>query len=482
MTTNAPPPPSHPSPNASAAPSSAAEAVASPPAAGSVAPPPDTDCGAKRRQADAASAPAVGSVAPSPAAGSATPPPIRFASPKLEASFREALELLDGYDFASAETWDDEITESTLLDLVISRCDDAFPIKATDLIGLVQEVSDTKNISFDGLTYHSPHRTVIRLEPVDARAALFIDEFERTSDPNVVSKVTLDGHELSVGLVRASLHFVLTMLQRGYFYDKYMPPLSGDELFLEVQHPSAIKANKASEVGYAYLFELSSLLDLRFSLSPRPSSQHEYPDSDEIEGIKNQAQRLRPLLLGAGLGPLLREFHRGTVSQDAETSLVCFVKCIEYVSATVVRERQYDDIRKRLQSPLALSPTAAYIDDLLALFEENRIFTKDHEALKLTVDRCCDPILLSQYAPKCVASLCAIKSSSKAADRKGALADLSACLSATRNLLAHAKANYELTGKECPSDQLPQLVACARIAAEQCVRWYAVQNPDLRRG
>jgi hypothetical protein len=418
----------------------------------------------------------------------------RFTPLSLETSLRNALKTFEERgevelddvalydDFTAADLPGDEVTDATVLYLELVRCDEYIAVTVADFIALAQEVSSPKDVSFDGLTYHSPQRTVIRLEAVDVRSALVIHDLESTPNQHAVSQVSIGSESVSVGLVRRSLHFALTLLMRDYHYDEYLPPLSGDDVFLEVRHARSIDANTASDIGYAYLFELGSSLELRLSLSPRSSSADEYPSEDEIQDIKSRAQRLRPLLVGAGLGPLVREYHRATISVDPENSLVCFVKCIEYVSATVVRERQYDDIRKRLQSPTALSPTAAYMDDLLALFEENRIFTKDHEALKLTVDRCCDPILLAPHAPKCVASLRTIKATSKASERKAALADLSACLSATRNQFAHAKANYELTGKECPPDQLPQLVTCATIAAEQCMRWYASQNPDLRRG
>jgi hypothetical protein len=42
-------------------------------------------------------------------------------------------------------------------------------------------------------------------------------------------------------------------------------------------------------------------------------------------------------------------------------------------------------------------------------------------------------------------------------------------LSATRNLIAHAKANYTLTGDECPSDQYEAFAVSAKLAAEQAI-------------
>ncbi len=181
------------------------------------------------------------------------------------------------------------------------------------------------------------------------------------------------------------------------------------------------------------------------------------------------------------MGALQREYNKGDASHDAEISVLCFVKCIEFVSATVVRMKQYDDFRKRLLDPDALDPDAGFIDDLLSLAEENRIFMKDSEAVRLTVERCCELRALIPEVPKFLAAYPGFKKGAKAADKKSALSEFAASLSATRNRIAHAKSNYEMTGKECPDEQMGEFAKCARLAAEQCIRWYADLNPSLRR-
>jgi hypothetical protein len=288
---------------------------------------------------------------------------------------------------------------------------------------------------------------------------------------------------LSVGMTAKSLHFGLCVVLKDYFYDKYFPPMSEEEFFLEVRHTAACDSEAAVAAAYAYLFELNTSLGLNVSEWPRMAEvdDQDYPEDQEIEQLRERATRLRPLLSGPGMHTLLREFNRGSVAPDAEAALFPFVKCIEYVSATVVRERQYEDLRRRLLTSEALNPTASFMDGLLALFEENRQFTKDFEALRLTVERCCDPLILAKHAPEFLTVLRVVSPSSKPAERRQALGELSSCLSATRNQLAHAKANYELTGKECPASELWSLVACAKLAAEQCICWYASQNPGLRR-
>ena len=151
-------------------------------------------------------------------------------------------------------------------------------------------------------------------------------------------------------------------------------------------------------------------------------------------------------------------------------------------ATTVVREKQYEDLRKRLLSREALNPNADYLDGLLRLVEENRVLKRDAEALKLSIERCCDSVPMASHAPKYLSRLGAVSAQSSSEDRKSALSDLADALTATRNQLAHAKANYRSTGKECPPEQIDSLVACAKLAAEQCIRWYAARSPELRRG
>jgi hypothetical protein len=60
------------------------------------------------------------------------------------------------------------------------------------------------------------------------------------------------------------------------------------------------------------------------------------------------------------------------------------------------------------------------------------------------------------------------------------LNNISLCITDTRNEIAHAKANYQTKGNECPSDQREQLANSLSIIARQMIRWFAAQ-PDFKR-
>ena len=77
--------------------------------------------------------------------------------------------------------------------------------------------------------------------------------------------------------------------------------------------------------------------------------------------------------------------------------LLC--KVFEYVSQTVVRQKITDIIRTKLMSPSAIEPNANYILELENLFEEQKTFKKDREAIKLTIVTCCDSTELAKVSP-----------------------------------------------------------------------------------
>ncbi len=410
-----------------------------------------------------------------------------FSDIALEKDLNEALVLLDeaveveldgctlsaNHNFS--ELPDLEISGSTPLCLTFPYSE-GISLSVNDFITLAREVT-SKSTSFDGLVYCSESLAIISIEPANTKAHSFVEQLSSNTF-NVQIELTSPYDGVKVGLITESLAFAASVVVKEFYFDKYLPPITGHELFVAISHSGTVNSDKAIEIVYAYLFELSSSLQLQFVLSTHPLESIWPPNENELE--ESNLSRLRPLMIGPGLGVLLRDFHRGNVSNEPETAIIEYVKCLEYISTTVVRERQYDDLRKRLMSPSALNPTAAFMDSLMTLCEKNRIFKKDHEALQLTVEKCCDANELLPFAPKFLVSRFPT-TDRKQNEINPLLTEFAATLSATRNQLSHSKANYEPTGKECPTDQLSILAECARVATEQCIRWYAAQNPDLRR-
>ncbi len=93
---------------------------------------------------------------------------------------------------------------------------------------------------------------------------------------------------------------------------------------------------------------------------------------------------------------------------------------------------------------------------------------------------CCEASDLSRVAPPFLSKLRGVSPEDAPKKKEEALAELGASLYATRNRIAHAKANYEPTGEECPEEQLADFAECAKLAAQQAVRWYHSRHQDAR--
>lgn len=288
---------------------------------------------------------------------------------------------------------------------------------------------------------------------------------------------SLDEKEVTCALVKKFTLFGPAIAASGT-YDKYLPPVLDDDLFVEIRFSGGIQEKEARALFEAYVFELSSSLGVDLAESPRPDIVDEDPDLYD-HGIYLSETRLRPLLSGKGMMELLALYNRAIAAPN-EVKILYLTKVIEYVAQTVVEERANEAIRTKLLSSRSLNPDAAYLAELRAVVEEQRHFRKDREAVRQTTINCCEAGDLARLAPLFLIKLRDISPSDPPKKREAALAELGASLYATRNRIAHAKANYEPTGEECPEDQLADFVECAKLAAQQSVRWYHSRHEDAR--
>lgn len=189
---------------------------------------------------------------------------------------------------------------------------------------------------------------------------------------------------------------------------------------------------------------------------------------------RRREMRMRPAPLGPGMADVYALFHRGASgSIDDEYRVLCFAKVLEYVALTAVKQKSHGEIRKRLLDPRAIAPDARFIEDLIQLVDAQRNYRKDADALRLGVREFADPVTLALLATPALTALKGCTQSTSDTDKEKALDELAGAISATRNQIAHGKANYTMTGKECPLDQLEAFVVLLRSVAMQAISWFA---------
>ncbi|WP_141503830.1 hypothetical protein [Paenibacillus luteus] len=339
-----------------------------------------------------------------------------------------------------------------------------------EVLAMVQEAINAKK-----LDEYSLIGKRLALIPIDSYN---MEQLNRimTDNPSIIGVIEkVDEQEYTLNIVQGltSYGFALTIQKK---YSKYVPPVDYSDVFIEIWAEHTLDDKIIDSLVQAYIFEIKSSLDIEIHISPR--STHEFWETDEVE--LSIPPRLRPFLRGKGINELLTLYNSSISSPNDEFSILTYSKVIEYVSQTVIQQDLISSTLNKLSSTRALTPDANYILELSRLFEEQRNNKKDHQAIKLTVETCCDLFEIVPIAPPFLNLTKALTINSKPDDKQKAYEEVATAISHTRNMFAHAKTNYESKGKECPKDQLHGFSRCVDILAQQVIRWFARQQEDNR--
>ena len=379
----------------------------------------------------------------------------------------------DDPDFDPTEFDDQIITYSTGVALWVPQTDDSPELTVRELIDLSKEL-DTATLE-NNTRYISQKRILQLIEPIEDTKLSFLNLGGDWPNTRLFEqKLTFEINDISIGIVNGFSPFSL-IISKNEDYEDFYPPFHEEDYFIEIIFSDPIDRSDVDSLIETYLFELNSSLNFTFRQHIRPKTDG-YFDLDYVQEKASELSksfRLRPLLCGKGIKDACHLFNRAISIEDDELQLFSLVKVIEYIAPTVVKKKANEQIRQRLLSADALNPDAEFIADLIKLVEVNRESRKDAVALKLTVLEACDPTPLAKKAPKFLTKLHKDVKNIKDADRKAALEELSDCITATRNKIAHAKSNFKPNGKECPNEQLASFVDCVRLVAIQVINWVA---------
>lgn len=394
-------------------------------------------------------------------------------------------ELADWYptddpDFDPSEFDDIKITYSTEVRLWVPQTDDSPVLTVRELIDLSKEL-DTATLE-NNTRYISENRFLQLIEPIeDTKLSMINIGGDWPTTRLFEQQFNFDSNEIYIGIVNGFTPFSL-IVSKNEDYEDFWPPFHEEDYFIEITFTKPIEYSFVESLIETYLFELNASLNLTFRQHVRATTDG-YEDFDyaQEKAMKLvETFRLRPLISGKGIREVCHLFNRAMSIEDDELRLFSLVKVIEYIAPTVVRKKANEQIRQRLLSADALNPDAEFIADLIKLIEINRESRKDAVALKLTIFEACDPIPLAKTAPKYLSKIHLADENIKDTGRKAALEELSNCITATRNKIAHAKSNFKPTGKECPKEQLTSFVECVRLVTIQVINWFATCPEELR--
>jgi hypothetical protein len=291
------------------------------------------------------------------------------------------------------------------------------------------------------------------------------------------NKINYDGQMYEICLFKGITIYNF-LVQKSNDYDKYCPPILPNDVFILIKSNDIVNYNVAQELADALIFELCSSYDIRLLYSSRPDieySEYEYDDT-----ICQNNFSIFPLINGKGIRGILQIYNKSITTDDYDFKILCLSRVIEYVSPTVSRENLNNSVLQKLSSPKIFKPDSEYILELEHIFKETEIYRRDNELIKLTLTQIVDISEILDILPKCI---CAKKTDNKTLDEKGKkelLEKISNCITDTRNEIAHAKANYNKKGNECPEEQKEELVNILNIIARQVIRWFSRQPEEKR--
>jgi|GEM_PF-2934583 len=384
--------------------------------------------------------------------------------------------------------------------LNISGCDDSYTIQYKDIILFLDELktaelikkaknkSKTTNDEEGYLYCLTSQRCLVRIElHLNNESNNEILEYIWEKEDKFQSGLfEIQYHEKGIiytcKLIKNfSIFGVLAAKKR--MYDSYNNPFSADEFFIEVEFNQYDKNDtkneklaKIKEIYKAYIFDLSTQLDLDFIESPKFWDWNNEFSLQNTEPKKNfEQQAISTILSGKisskGMSDILDLYYQAinTIFYDKTSAILKFTKIIEYISKTVAHKNHYQDIKNQLDS-MDNSSQINFIKELDKIYSEYAKKT-DKERIRETILECCDFNKLDAVISREIKNK--IHWNRRNINELEKLKGLGSCIADTRNSIAHAKANYKLKGNEIPIVLHEQFTKCLKICVEQCIKWYA---------
>ncbi len=433
---------------------------------------------------------------------------IKFESEELKNNLIEELKFVEKtfYKLNNLLYWDDGPIDLKQLLLGDFEFDDEINIDGDTLITLHPDKTDDLEIYVDisiqdFISIMKAYRTINRIDSekcISQNEALYVTDVREkeylmyqvfSSDFNgfendvAVFSAEYKGKKVRCSIVHGVTLFGLKLLEMRE-YTEYCPPVTDQDYFIKITGENLTNED-FDEIVNAYIFELSSCNVINLSLSYRP--QPEDFEDEKADEFLNQSQYMRTLLYGKGIDEIIKIYNGALKSFDTERKIIQYTKVIEFVSQTVIRMEKTERIQCKLSSIRALKSDANFIKELELAFDDFKDkYSRDSEAIKSTIFRCCDIKEICDLAPEYLKKIRGLKKQlgNQKANRvellDAAKSELAQSISDTRNAISHAKANYTPKGKECPDEEIDYFLEMVRMIAVQVIEWYANIHENQR--
>lgn len=342
----------------------------------------------------------------------------------------------------------------------LPRDNQSYSIKLIAAINLKNDILDSK---LDGHIYRSKNKFIMRVASSEWQYEKFVNTMETI--------FTYNGKKYEIWISEKSEEYAMAIYINNK-YHKYIPPTLVEDLFINIYCEDGLDKNIDSIIE-RYIFEVDSIFGIQLFPSPRPEYEDDY---DEDEDNLEDGRKIINAEVDDNLTEILSIFNKASSIESIESKILNYTRVIEYVSQTVIKKDLFESVFNKLSSNRVHSPDSDYILELEQIFKDNNKYSKDSEAIKITVKQCCDAMNLKLHAPKFLKKINKLKIDSKKSEQLEALEELGGAISDTRNMFSHAKTNYTKKGMECPKGDLFEFGECMKVVANQVIRWYSRQS------
>jgi hypothetical protein len=304
------------------------------------------------------------------------------------------------------------------------------------------------------------------------------------------------GCTITIFLLANTITVYHLLLEKMHDTSEYLPAYNPYDSFICITSGSKLTIEYAEELADSFLFELNSTLGLQFTRKIRPQMQiiegeniykdcnnyEEYLakkgeiENTNIQKYNSERYQLLPIICGRGLHEIIKIYNRSIEIWDTDYTILSYARIIEYVSPTIARQELIDTVLAHLA--LRDMEENFNADFVLLLGEKYKKYDtmKDKDLCRVAIS-IVDFNYITDYAPEYMKRWADWNKPQK---RKEIVVRIADSITATRNEIAHAKANYQRCGLECPVKYKDDFAAMMKKIAEFFIRWYSLQPENSR--
>ncbi len=314
-----------------------------------------------------------------------------------------------------------------------------------------------------------------------------IDHFFLDRIPNV----SFQNDEFSIIIEQNEnvLLFGLIALKIGSYHHSYSSPLQiRSSIQINYHDEARLSSSEEKDLIQSFRFELLS----KFGFSTEYASFRDSTFFEQLETLDNVEDDLvdaSNFLDEIGfrdesiyLNDVIKYdegskmFLTANSIDDEEFKFLSLYKIIEYYAPIALRIDAYESLYDKLDSNRRIKPSREYIESIFELVQSYELRRKDKELIKNVFRKSIDIVDIYHKIPqylKLQINREGISYKDKTSDIDKISSTIAQALYSTRNQLAHAKSNYELTGLECPQNEIEDFNNFLVEAANKVIRWYA---------